>query len=149
MTTEKYIPKYKISDSCIVLVKTFEGFRADAYKCPAGVWTIGYGHTEDVKVGDKITEPQAAFLLRNELDEFAIKVEKLLKKATQSQFDALVSFAYNVGVGALGSSTLLKKHNAGDYEAAQNEFLKWNKAAGKELAGLTKRRLHESALYGS
>jgi lysozyme len=60
-----------------------------------------------------------------------------------------VSFAYNVGVGALGSSTLLKKHNAGDYEAAQKEFLKWNKAAGKELSGLTKRRLHESALYGS
>ena len=149
MTTEIYIPKYKISDTCVSLVKTFEGFRSEAYKCPAGVWTIGYGHTEDVKAGDKITEPQATFLLRNELDEFAIKVEKLLKKATQSQFDALVSFAYNVGVSALASSTLLKKHNAGDYEAAQKEFLKWNKAAGKELAGLTKRRLHESALYGS
>lgn len=149
MVTEKYIPKYKISDTCVSLVKTFEGFRADAYKCPAGVWTIGYGHTEDVKPGDKITEPQAAYLLRKELEEFSVKVDKLLKKVSQNQFDALVSFAYNVGVSALGGSTLLKKHNAGDYDAAKDEFLKWNKAAGKELAGLTKRRLHESALYGS
>lgn len=138
----------KISEQCVNMVATFEGFRGEAYKCPAGVWTIGYGHTEDVKPGDKITEATAKAMLRTELQEFAVKVEKLLKKATQDQFDALVSFAYNVGVSALASSTLLKKHNAGDYLAAQEQFLKWNRAAGKELAGLTKRRQHEAALYG-
>lgn len=146
---EILLPKYKISDKCVTLVKTFEGFAAKAYKCPAGVLTIGYGHTLDVSPSDVVSEPQAAFMLKQELDEFAIKVEKLVKKATQNQFDALVSFAYNVGTAALASSTLLKKHNAGDYEAAQKEFLRWDKAAGKTLAGLTKRRVHESALYGS
>ncbi len=138
----------KLSENCVNLVASFEGFRGEAYKCPAGVWTIGYGHTEEVKPGDKITEQLAKSLLRSELQEFAVKVEKLLKKATQNQFDALVSFAYNVGVGAFASSTLLKKHNTGDYLAAQEQFLKWNRAAGKELAGLTRRRQHEAALYG-
>lgn len=146
---EVKLPKYKISEKCVTLVKTFEGFAAKAYKCPAGVLTIGYGHTLDVSPSDVVTEAQAAFMLKQELDEFAIKVENLVKKATQNQFDALVSFAYNVGVSALASSTLLKKHNAGDYEAAQKEFLRWDKAAGKVLPGLTKRRTHESALYGS
>ena len=88
------------------------------------------------------------YLIEEELDEFAEKVSKLVKKATQSQFDAIVSFAYNVGVAALASSTLLKKHNAGDYAEAQKQFLRWDKAAGKTLPGLTKRRIHESALYG-
>jgi GH24 family phage-related lysozyme (muramidase) len=79
---------------------------------------------------------------------FAAKVDKLVKKPTQNQFDALVSFAYNVGTGALSGSTLLKKHNAGEYLEAQEQFLRWDKAAGKVLAGLIKRRAHEAALYG-
>lgn len=138
----------KISNNCVSLVKQFEGFEAKAYKCPAGVWTIGYGHTLNVHPTDVITEGQASVLLQEELDEFAEKVSKLVKKATQSQFDAIVSFAYNVGVAALASSTLLKKHNVGDYAEAQKQFLRWDKAAGKTLPGLTKRRIHESALYG-
>lgn len=137
-----------ISENCVELVKAFEGFRGESYKCPAGVWTIGYGHTEDVQPGDKMTEQCAKGLLREELTLFAAKVDKLVKKPTQNQFDALVSFAYNVGTGALSGSTLLKKHNAGEYLEAQEQFLKWDKAAGKVLAGLTRRRAHEAALYG-
>ena len=139
----------KISDKCVALVKRFEGFEAKAYKCPAGVWTIGYGHTEGVNPGDVITETKAAILLKEELNLFASKVEKLLAKATQGQFDALVSFSYNLGVNNLRNSTLLKLHNAGNYGAAKLEFNKWNRAAGKVLEGLVKRRAAEAELYGS
>lgn len=145
-------PKKQISDACVTLVKTFEGFEAKAYKCPAGVWTIGYGHTLNVKPTDVITEVAASMLLKEELQNYADKVDKLVAVASQSQFDALVSFAYNLGVSTLASSTLLKKHIAGDYVAAQAEFSRWNKAKveGKMtvLNGLTKRRNHEAALYG-
>ena len=130
-------------------MKQFEGFEAKAYKCPAGVWTIGYGHTLNVKPNDVITEAQASTLLEEELQDYAAKVAKIVPTANQNQFDALVSFAYNLGVNALGTSTLLKKHLAGDYKGAQTEFLRWDKAAGKVLAGLTKRRQQESALYGN
>ena len=143
----------KVSKDCVDLVKTFEGFRSEAYKCPAGIWTIGYGHTKNVKPKDVITEGRASQLLQDELNEFADKVNKLLKiETSQAQFDALVSFAYNSGVASLQSSTLLKKHNTGDFLAAADEFLKWDKAKvnGKltVLSGLSKRRRHESALYG-
>ena len=139
----------QISEKCVELVKRFEGFEAKAYKCPAGVWTIGYGHTEGVNPGDVITEAKAAILLKEELNLFANKVEKLLTKATQGQFDALVSFAYNLGVNNLRNSTLLKLHNAGNYAAAKLEFNRWNRAAGKVLEGLVKRRAAEAQLYGS
>lgn len=138
----------KISSNCVNLVKQFEGFEAKAYKCPAGVWTIGYGHTLNVRPNDVITEAQASALLEEELQDYAAKVAKIVPSANQNQFDAMVSFAYNLGVNALGTSTLLKKHLAGDFKGAQAEFLRWDKAAGKVLAGLTKRRQHESALYG-
>lgn len=138
----------KISNNCVSLVKQFEGFEAKAYKCPAGVWTIGYGHTLNVRPNDVITEAQASTLLEEELQEYAAKVAKIVPSANQNQFDALVSFAYNLGVNALGTSTLLKKHLAGDYKGAQAEFLRWNKANGRVLTGLTKRRQQESTLYG-
>ncbi len=142
----------QISDNCLNLVKQFEGFEAEAYKCPAGVWTIGYGHTLNVRPNDVITEAQASQLLKEELQSYAAKVAKIVPVANQNQFDALVSFAYNLGVSTLASSTLLKKHIAGDYVAAQAEFSRWNKAKveGKMtvLNGLTKRRNHEAALYG-
>jgi lysozyme len=141
-------PKKQISDACVTLVKTFEGFEAKAYKCPAGVWTIGYGHTLNVKPTDVITEVAASMLLKEELQNYADKVDKIVAVASQNQFDALVSFAYNVGTSALSGSTLLKKHNAGEYLEAQEQFLKWDRAAGKVLAGLTRRRAHEAALYG-
>jgi lysozyme len=138
----------RISDNCVALVKQFEGFEAKAYKCPAGVWTIGYGHTLNVRLNDVITEAQASTLLEEELQEYAAKVAKIVPTANQNQFDAMVSFAYNLGVNALGTSTLLKKHLAGDYKGAQAEFLRWNKANGRVLTGLTKRRQQESVLYG-
>jgi len=145
-------PKKQISDACVTLVKTFEGFEAKAYKCPAGVWTIGYGHTLNVKPTDVITEVAASMLLKEELQNYADKVDNLVGNASQNQFDALVIFAYNLGVNALGTSTLLKKHLAGDYAGAQAEFARWNKAKveGKMIVlnGLTKRRNHEAALYG-
>ena len=145
----------KVSNNCIELVKECEGFRANAYKCPAGIWTIGYGETKGVKPGDVTTEPDALRKLLVRLDEFTKEVLTLLKVApTQGQLDALVSFAYNFGSGALATSTLLRKHNEGDFLAAQAEFLKWNKVTNpvtkkKEVSnGLTKRRRLEAALYG-
>lgn len=138
----------QISDNCLNLVKQFEGFEAEAYKCPAGVWTIGYGHTLNVRPKDVITEAQASQLLKEELQSYAAKVAKIVPVTNQNQFDALVSFAYNLGVNALGTSTLIKKHLAADYKGAQAEFARWNKAAGKVLQGLVKRRAAEAALYG-
>ena len=138
----------KVSEDCINLVSKFEGFSGKAYKCPAGVWTIGYGHTEGVKPNDTITQEKAKELLNEELNSFSERVASMLITATQSQFDALVSFAYNLGTGALRGSTLLKLHNAGKYTEAKAEFGKWTRAAGVVLNGLVKRRAAEAELYG-
>jgi lysozyme len=148
------------SDKCIDLVKSFEGYAekradggCDAYPDPGSggdPWTIGYGSTGgDIRRGTVWTKQQADERFAHDLGKFGAKVEALLGGAltTQHQFDALVSFAYNVGTGNLTSSTLLKKHRARDFEGAANEFLKWNKAAGKVMAGLTRRRAAERALY--
>lgn len=130
------------------LIKTSEGCKLAAYLCPAGVWTIGYGRTTNVKKGDTCTQAQADAWLLQEYDAFERKVRALLKvPVTDNQLGALVSFAYNVGVGALASSTLLRLLNAGDYKGAAAQFARWNKAAGKTLAGLTKRRASEAALF--
>jgi lysozyme len=129
------------------LVKQFEGFSAKPYKCPAGVWTIGYGHTHGVTMGtDSMTERDAETLLRNELDRFATHVNDLVNvPLTQNQFDALVSFHYTTG--ALGKSTLLTKLNQGFYEPAAKELLRWTRAGGKVLGGLVKRRGAEMSLF--
>ena len=126
----------------------------NAYQCSAGKWTIGYGNTfyEDgtsVKSGDKISKERAEILLTLILVTFENDVKKLVKSnINQYQFDALVSFAYNCGVGNLKASTLLKKVNINPSDASiKSEFLKWNKAGGKILLGLTKRREAESNLY--
>ena len=147
---------------CIKIVQEFEGCakkRADgsfeAYPDPAtggDPWTIGWGSTgPDIKKGVVWTQKQCDDRFSEHLGEFARKVEAALggARTTQQQFDAMVSFAYNVGVGNLQSSTLLKKHKAGDYAGAKAEFAKWNKAAGKVMAGLTRRRTAEAQLYGS
>lgn len=139
----------KTSQRGIDLIKEFEGFSSYAYLCPANVWTIGYGHTKGVKRGDKVTAPEAEQLLRDDLAYFEAKVAALCPVTTQSQYDALVSFCYNLGEGNLESSTLRKKHNAGDYAGAAKEFARWNKAGGKVLAGLTRRRAAEAALYAA
>lgn len=116
--------------------------------CPAGVPTIGYGRTTGVRLGQKITQAQADAWLVQEYDTFEAQVRALVKvPLTANQLGALTSFAYNLGVGALRSSTLLKKLNAGDYQGAGAEFAKWVKAGGKTLTGLVRRRAAEAALF--
>lgn len=130
------------------VIKHYEGLRLKAYKCPAGVWTIGYGHTQHVKDGDVITNEQADLYLLDDLRdaENAVNIHTKVK-LNQNQFDALVSFVYNLGSGSFELSTLLKKLNAGDYLGAANEFKRWNKAGGKVLNGLVKRRETEANLF--
>ena len=117
--------------------------------CPGGKLTIGYGHTgPDVTSGKKITAEQANALLVKDVQRFESAVNELVKAPmTQGMFDALISFSFNLGAGSLKSSSLLKKLNADDLEGAADEFLKWNKAKGKVLAGLTERRESERELF--
>ena len=137
-----------VSQNCVELIKYFEGFEDTAYLCPANVWTIGYGRTRNVKEWDRITEPQAERDLLEELEEFKHQVLHSVKvELTQNELDALTSWTYNLGVGNLNSSTLLKKLNAGSKDEVPAEMLRWNKASGKVLAGLTKRREAEAELW--
>ena len=142
-----------ISKVGLDLIKSFEGCQLKAYKCPAGVWTIGWGTTEPINgikphEGMVITQQQADDLLIKNLKAYENAVNKYVTYSiNQNQFDALVSFAYNCGNGALKTSTLLKKLNAGDVRGAANEFLRWNKANGKVLNGLTRRREAEKKLF--
>lgn len=132
----------------VEIIKHYEGLRLKAYKCPAGVWTIGYGHTKTAKQGQVITEDYAVELLRLDLADAERAVNKYVKAPiNQNQFDALSSFAFNLGGGNFRSSTLLKKLNARDYLGAANEFKRWNKAGGKVLNGLVRRRESEANLF--
>lgn len=140
------------SQAGVDLVKSFEGFSTTPYKCPAGVLTIGYGHTgADVTPGIRIDPQQAEILLRKDLKEAEKAVaEKVKIPLNQVQFDALVSFTFNVGSGALSTSTLLKRLNAGEDPGtvAKEELPRWNKGdGGKVLEGLTRRRLSEVDLF--
>jgi GH24 family phage-related lysozyme (muramidase) len=150
------------SAACIKLVQRFEGCakilpdkRVKAYSDPAtggDPWTIGWGTTgADVRPGLIWTQQQCDARLAKDLTRFAAQVTTAIGEAptTQPQFDALTCFAYNVGIGNLATSTLLKLHKSGNHDAAQAQFARWNKAAGKVLARLTKRRAAEAALYGS
>ena len=140
----------EINEKGLNLIKSFEGLRLEAYLCPAGVWTIGYGHTKGVKKGMKITKEKADELLMEDLQEFQKGVEKLTSrvKLIDNQFSALVSFAFNLGLGNLENSTLLKKVNRNpNDETIRNEFMKWIYAGGKPLEGLKRRRKHEADLY--
>ncbi len=132
-------------------IKANEGLRTTAYRDPVGIWTIGYGHTgADVKPGQKITEAQAEALLRKDVAWAENAVRKNVKvPLTQGQFDALTSFTFNCGAGALQKSTLLKKLNAGDYAGAQAEFGKWVHGGGKVLPGLVRRRAEEAQMFGN
>lgn len=139
----------------LALIKPAEGCELVAYPDPGtggDPWTIGWGATgPGISKGVTWTQAQADQRLVEDLAKFAAGVDKALAGApvTGRQKGALVSFSYNVGLGNLGSSTLLKKHRAGDYKGAAAEFAKWNKAAGKVLNGLTKRRAAEAAVYAS
>lgn len=141
-----------INDKGRQIIEQFEGMRLEAYKCPAGVWTIGVGHTGDVKEGMKITQHQAEEIFTYDLQRFEEAVGKLAPKVNANQFSALVSFAFNLGAEALAKSTLLKEINAGRPLNAANEFQKWNKARNGQgvlvvLPGLVKRRAAERALF--
>ncbi|RBQ28390.1 lysozyme [Aliarcobacter vitoriensis] len=142
-----------ISNKGLELIKEFEGFSANAYLCPAKIPTIGYGNTfwEDgrkVRIGEQISKNKAETLLKQIVTKFEIGVSaRVTIKINQNQFDALVSLAYNIGLGAFEDSTLLRQLNRGNFEGASNEFLRWNKSAGKPLLGLTRRREREKTLF--
>lgn len=146
--------KLNTSPAGIAKIKKFEGFRAKAYQCSAGVWTIGYGSTkhengEEVKSGDSISKDDATRLFEHKLQSiYEPIVHKLVKvELNQNQFDALVSFVYNIGESQLKKSTLLKKLNQQDYEGASEEFEKWVYAGGQKLPGLINRREQEKTLF--
>jgi len=137
-----------ISERGIELIKRFEGLQLKAYKCPAGVMSIGYGHTKDVSPTDEITEEKATELLKLDVKHADRVVSFYTKNLTQNQFDALVSFVFNVGSGNFKSSTLLKKINADPKDPTiRTEFEKWVKSSGEVLPGLIARRRAESELY--
>ena len=144
----------KVSDKCINMIKHHEGFVRKPYQDPIGLWTVGVGHL----IGDgkklpkewnkEFTNEEVDNILCEDLERFEIGIQRLTKVSlTQSQFDALVSFSFNVGLGNFQSSTLRSKLNRGDYEGASNEFPKWRKAGGKILKGLVRRRADEKALF--
>jgi GH24 family phage-related lysozyme (muramidase) len=140
-----------ITQTGIDLIKSFEGLKLEAYKAvPTEKYmTIGYGHYgSDVKEDQKITKKQAEELLKKDLKKFVDGVDKLVTvKVNSNQFDALVSFAYNCGLGALKDSTLLEKLNEGNFQGASKEFERWTKSGGKELKGLVTRRNKEKNLF--
>lgn len=144
-----------LSKEGLRLVKSFEGYHRRlrdgsciAYQCPAGVWTLGYGCTVGIKPGMQWTEAEAEEALHGELARFESAVRRLVKvDLNQNEFDALVSFAYNCGEGALAKSTILRRLNAGDRVGAAKAFHAWNKGGGRVLPGLVSRRAREAALF--
>ncbi len=140
----------KTSKAGIQLIKASEGCVLKVYKDVAGLPTIGIGHL--IKQGeyyDSITEEEALELLANDLKQAETCINSMKLTLTQNQFDALVSFVFNLGCGAFKGSTLLKKLRRGDYEGAAGEFSRWNKAGGKVVQGLVRRREEERALFCS
>lgn len=134
----------------IALIKEFEGLRLKAYKCPGGVWTIGYGHTAGVKPGMVISEAQAEEYLMADLIASEKYLNDLRLAINQNQFDALISFIYNVGTGNFSRSTLLRKVRANPQDnSIMDEFLRWVYSKGRVLPGLQRRRLAEMKLYFS
>ena len=139
----------KTSSEGLALIRTFEGCVLTAYKCPAGVWTIGYGHTRGVKPGDKITKAQAEAYLAKDVEPAEASIWGLLgPDLIQGQFDALVSFVFNLGWKAFVGSTLCKliRAKAPDRDVCE-QLLRWHRAAGKPLVGLMKRRVAEANLW--
>ena len=138
----------RISDTGIALIQEFEGLRLVGYLCPAGKATVGWGHTKTARVGQRISIERAEQLLREDLADFERCVDRVVSvPLNQNEFDALVSWAFNIGCGAVAKSTLVRKLNAGDRKGAADELLRWNKAGGKVLAGLTRRRRAEREMF--
>ena len=145
-----------VNQAAIDLIKEFEGFRANAYRDAVGVWTIGYGHTSragdpKVKPGMRITRAEGEHILKKDVAKFAAGVERVLgddaDKLNDNQFGAIVSFAYNVGIGNLKRSSVLKAIRRGDLDAVPSKLKLWNKAGGKVLKGLVRRRKAEGELF--
>ena len=138
----------KISAEGLALIKKFEGCELEAYQDAVGVWTIGYGHIKGVKEGMTITKQQAEEMLLEELVEYENYVlEAVNHQLDQCMFDALVSWTYNLGPSNLNASTMLKVLNAGDYDGVPEQIKRWNKAGGKVLTGLVRRREAEALLF--
>jgi lysozyme len=140
----------KTSKRGIGLIKEFEGCRLMPYQDAVAIWTVGYGHTgDDVRPGIKITQAKADALLVQDLARFERGIERIFPEVplNQDQFDALVAFAFNIGLRALERSTLARKLKAGDIKGASEQFLRWTKAGGKELKGLVRRRIAERDLF--
>jgi lysozyme len=134
----------------LALLKSFEGWRSKAYPDPATggkPWTIGYGFTRDVEPGDVMTLEEGAERLEYEVAHYEMPVSKYAPKATENQLAAMTCLAYNIGIGNFRISSVLRYHNAGDFAGAADSFLMWDKAAGRRMAGLARRREAERALY--
>lgn len=141
-------PVGRISKEGLEHIKRWEGLRTNAYKCPAGVWTIGYGHTRTAKPGMMISHLEAEQLLQDDLKDFERAVRSYVRvPLSQGQFDALVSFAFNVGTDAFRRSTLVKLLNQGRYNTAALQFSRWTYAGGKQLPGLVRRRNDEYGMF--
>ena len=137
-----------ISKEVLSLIKKFEGCELEAYLCPAGVWTIGYGHTKDVKEGDKINKEEADYLLQEEMIEYESYINDFVEvPLNQNQFDALCSWVYNLGPTNLKNSTMLRVLNEEKYADVPQEIKRWNKAGGEVLDGLIKRREAEAKMF--
>jgi lysozyme len=137
-----------ISQEGISLIKKFEGCELEAYKCAAGVWTIGYGHTKDVKEGDSILKEDAESMLVHELQEYCNDVDIAVKvDLKQNEFDALVSWTYNLGLTNLNSSTMLRVLNEGKHDEVPAQMKRWNKASGQVKQGLVRRREAEALMF--
>lgn len=140
----------KTSQTGIKLIQEFEGLRLKAYQCSARVWTIGWGHTKTVRPGMEITRDEAEALLEEDLVKFERGVYRLLtREPSQNQFDAMVSLAFNIGLGAFSRSSVLRHFNTNNDKAAEKSFHLWRKGGGKVLPGLVRRRAAEAELYAS
>lgn len=139
---------WPIAWSAVDEIARSEGCRLKAYRCPAGQWTIAWGHTEGVRPGDTMTQAQADETLRIDLSIFSESVKSMLtRQASDNELGAMVSLAYNIGLAGFRKSTVLRKHNEGDLQSAARAFGLWNKSKGQVLSGLTARRAREAALY--
>lgn len=135
-------------EKAIDLIKKYEGFSARPYKCPAGVLTIGYGRTIDVRPYEITTEEAETIWLSKYVKTIADQILAVVNvELSNNQICALIDFVYNLGIGNFKSSTLLRKINQGDFSAAANELLRWNKAGGIVLKGLENRRIAERMLF--
>lgn len=141
-------PQRRCNEAGIRLIKEYEGLRLESYQCPAGVWTIGFGSTKNVRRGMKITEAEAEDRLRIDLLAAEQAVSRMVKaKITDDQFAALVSWVFNVGEGNASKSTLIRKLNAQDMLGAWSEFSRWVHTSGAISGGLIRRRAAEQALF--